>query len=560
MSLAADYANYYKVLRSDAANFFNSAQEIVDYMMPSHRGITDQNAPGDRKTHKIYDSTAPDAIFLLTSFLQGSIFSESSQWFNIKHRIEEINEMAEVAQFLQESRDRMLLAFRQSNFYAATMEWLMDWIAFGNACIIQERVQQRRKHEDNLVFTAVGYGSYVFFEGRDKRPEGLIREVDMSAKQIVEKVGIENVTGAIKTAFEKTPFKNFQILHAIVPRKDITKKSLATAKEMDYASLWIEPRENKMLMESGYPEKPFAIARYNLIAGEVMGRGLGEIALPHVKTINGAELRGFLEWDKTIDPPIDSQQGNIVGAYSHTAGALNILKRLDATRVNSAAMEMRGRNATHEWNLEDKRRQVRDTFFVSQIRELIGLTGGAVREQTATEAMMKLRLLHTIMAPTGGRLQSEGMRDIIDTNFALLYRMQMLPQVPQVLINAAEKVKGGAQLDITYEGPLAKAQREEELQSIKEYMGDVLQMAQSHPEVLDVPDADMIVRRDAEIRGVHFLNNDPDTTGIIRKQKAQIQQLQAQLNAAQQMSEIAKNAAPMVTAMQNGQQNGAQAA
>jgi hypothetical protein len=559
MSLGSDIASWNNQLRGQAVNFFNTGQEVVDYMMPSHRDITTQNRPGTKKTQRIFDSTAPDAIFLLTSFLQGSIFSESSQWFDVKHRIEKLNAMEDVAEFLQAARKTQLLSFRQSNFYAATMEWLMDWVGFGNACLLQERVPKKGKKPGsaNLVFTAVGFGSYVFYEGNDKRPEGLIRQVDMTAKECLERWG-EKCSDKMKTAARSAkPFQNFRILHAVTPRDTVAYGKLQTAKEMPYASCWIDAESKATLEESGYPEKPFAIARYNVIAGEVMGRGLGEIALPHVKTLNGIIMRGFLELDKALDPPIDTVQNNVIGAYSHTPGAFNVLRRLDGTRIANEATQLRNRNASYEWNVNDLRTQIQDTFLVHQIRELMGVVGGPVREQTAFEAQQKLRLLHLIMAPTGGRLESEGLRDIIDTNFAINYRNNAFPvEIPEILLEAAKQSESGAQLDVTYEGPLAKAQREEEIGAVKEFMNDVAFLAQLLPQVVDIPNGDKIVRKDAEVRGVQHLLNDEKETDELRKLKAQVAQMQEQLMAAESMTQSMKNAAPMVSAVAGAQQNG----
>jgi len=559
MSLGTDIVNWYDQLRSQNANFFNTGQEIVDYLMPSHRGVTSDNAPGERKTVKIYDSTGINALFLVSSFLVGALFNEAMTWFDIKARNEDLNDEADVAQYLQQCRRVQFASFRQSNFYATPIELIQDWLAFGNLCVLQERLQPNPRYPGRLVFTPVGFGSYVYFEGLDKRPEGLIREVDMSAQKCFTRWGDKCSDGLQRLAKTK-PFQNVRILHSITPRDLVAYKKLSTPKEMPYASCWFEKNNKRgpALEESGYMEKPFAIARYNVIAGEVMGRGLGELMLPHVKTLNGIIMRGFMELDISLNPPVDTEMNNIIGDYAHTPGAKNVLRRLEKTGIGRAAMEHRNRNATYEWNVNDLRQQIREIAFVEHIRQLIGVEASPVKEQTAFEYGKRLELVHMIMAPTGGRLQTEGLRDIIDTNFAINYRTNQFPDTPEVL---KEDKKYGGQLDISYEGPLAKSQRQEEIQSMLEYLRDIQGMAAAHPEALDIPNIDKFARMDAEIRGVQHLLNDPKQTDQIRQLKDQLAEMQQKLAMAESVTQSMKNAAPMVTAMKNGQQNGtAQAA
>jgi Bacteriophage head to tail connecting protein len=556
MPFASDILSWNDQLRAQASQFFDTGQEIVDYMQPSHRDITTQNSPGTRKTDKIFDSTAPDAVFLLASFLSGALFSEGDQWFDVRASLEALNAEREVADYFQQSRQVQLASLRQSNYYATTIEFLTDWLLFGNLCLLQEKLELKPPNYPRLVFTPVGFGSYVFFEGQDKRPEGLIRELDMTAQECKEKFG-DGCSEQILEQAEKKPFTMIRIVHAIVPRQLVRYKRLATPKEMPWASCWFEhgKKQQKPLLESGYKEKPFAIARYNVIAGEVMGRGLGEVSLPHVKTLNKIIMRGFIDLDKSLDPPIDTQPGNIVGDYSHKSGARNVLKNIDRTRMSESGRTARTRNATYEWNVDDLRKQIREIFFVEQVRQLIGVQGAPVREQTAFEYGKKLELVHLIMAPTGGRLQSEALRDIIETNYAINYRTGKLPELPDVLMQAAQTQQGNETV-ITYEGPLAQSQRNQQLGTMREFLASVGGVAQLAPEVVDIPNVERFLRKEAEIRGIQHLLNDQREYNEIKQLKAKVQELTAALAAAQQVSEIGKNVAPLVTAMNGGGQNG----
>jgi hypothetical protein len=224
-------------------------------------------------------------------------------------------------------------------------------------------------------------------------------------------------------------------------------------------------------------------------------------------------------------------------------------------------LQARQRNATYEWNVEDMRKRIEQIFLSAQIRELIGIAGGPVKEKTAFQYGKELELLHLIMAPTGGRLQSEGLRDIIETNYAINYRLKAFPPLPPKLMEAAQTQQGN-QTVIVYEGALAQSQRTQQLATMQEYLTLVGEIVASGlaPEAADIPNVDKFLRKEAELRGIQHLLNDPAKTNEIRQLKGQIQALTAQLAAAQQVSEIAKNAAPMITALNGGGQNGKAAA
>jgi hypothetical protein len=551
MGLGSDILKYYEQLRSQYYNFFFMGQDIVDYMMPSHKDITVTRKPGEKKTQKIYDSTAPNGILLITSFVHGSVFPEGSQWFDSKHAVERLNENKDVTAYLQGARKAQLSSFRQSNFYSATIEMVQDWLVFGNGCVIQERTPKKRPGLNPLVFTSVGFGSYVFFEGEDKRPGGLIRELEMSADEMRRKWGEDKLSDRVKVMLKERPFDTVRIVHAIVPRDIVRYKRLATPKEMPWASLWFEKEEPKRpaLEESGYPEKPFAIARYNVIAGEVLGRGLGELALPDVKTLNDATRRGFIEWDKSLDPPINKLMGAVVGDVSHRPGSQNIIKKENA--ITLMDKDLRVGNQTHQWNMDDRRKAVKEVFFSDKISGLLAAEEQP-RNQTAYQYSKRLELMHLVMAPTGGRLYTEAIRDIVETNYSILFRTNQLPPLPD-LLRVLAKTEEGNRTEVTYESPLAKSQRQEEIGNITEFLQIVDSLGQAHPEVLAIPNVAKMLRKISEAKSLQHLCNDEKTSDQINQLKNQLAQLQAALQAAEHASKTAKNLAPVMKAQNDAQ-------
>ena len=67
-------------------------QEILDYTMPRKADITFVRSKGEKRTERLFDSTAITAANLLASSLQGTLTSPSLAWFHLKLRNQDLNE------------------------------------------------------------------------------------------------------------------------------------------------------------------------------------------------------------------------------------------------------------------------------------------------------------------------------------------------------------------------------------------------------------------------------------------------------------------------------------
>jgi hypothetical protein len=105
-------------------------------------------------------------------------------------------------------------------------------------------------------------------------------------------------------------------------------------------------------------------------------------------------------------------------------------------------------------------------------------------------------------------------------------------------------IQAGGVVDIQYASPLNRAQRSEDGVAILRTLESVTPLAQVDPSVLDVFDAEAIVRELADINGVPAkVLRTPDQVKALKDQQAQASQAQALLQAAPVVSGSVKDLA-----------------
>jgi hypothetical protein len=129
-----------------------------------------------------------------------------------------------------------------------------------------------------------------------------------------------------------------------------------------------------------------------------------------------------------------------------------------------------------------------------------------------------------------------------------MFRSKAMPEPPQQVL-AAAKTTGG-EIDIEYEGPLARAQRAGELLSIQRMYELLIPLAQMKPEVMDIVDEDEVARRVIRLSGVPAAIERPlKSVTDIREARDQAAHQQDQIEQVKSIAESGGKAAPLLKAM-----------
>ena len=559
MSLGDDISRNFASLSFDRIHHDHIAQDIIDYIAPFNLDILRVRPVGHRRTMRMYDSTATYGGFILSQFIQGAVCNSSTRWFGLKYIDEEINEQQEVQTWFKQVVTAMLQALRSSNFYEGNGQSINSWVHLGTAPLLCEMVPQSRSGLAKLCYTSIPYGQYVMSAGPDGKVDTFLRKVKLPLivlkKMFDPKASPFNkgISAEWERACEKNPYEKQEVLQCIEPREDLYGKnqslapnasSLKRADQLPWASVWIEyGTKNRILRESGYRLFPVAIARYDLIAGETYGRGPSEMALPDARTLNEADRKEQLMWDRYLDPPTLTKRNSIIsGVLSKRAGGDTI--------VTDPGTAVRPLFDTTAWQPDDmmRKRKEQAILRVYHVNEILNLLAREKPEMTAFEVNARLSLLQQIQGPVFSRLEQDYLATIVQVTLDNMAHARMLEDPPaELTMRGTDGV-----LTISYEGPLARAQRSQEVLDIQQSVADLASISQFDPDTVHIPDWKRVVRKLWEIRGTQDLTLNEAEFKQLMQQIQQQQQEQQQMQLAGGMAEAAGKVAPFIKQMREG--------
>ena len=546
----------YKALQEDAQQFFNRWEELARFVAPSRTGIITDGQVGQNQGTDVYDSTMMGAADIAARFLAGELTNPATKWFGLRETRDDINGMDEVREWIEESRDRMLMEFDRSNFYSQVFELYVDFQGFGTASIFvsekQQPIQGAVRGFRGLHFEADRIGRYVISQGADGRIDTEMREFKLSARAAVDKWGEAAMPESVRTAIKNgKPDTMFKFVHSVYPRPGAERR--AGAKGMPFASCYVETESKQVVLESGFEEFPFMVPRFTVTPGESYGRGPGEMALHDQQTLNTAKRMGLEDWALKIRPPVLVAHDSVIGGTIRLRPAAPTAVRTNGRNIREmiAPFETGSHPEVSQIKEEELRRAIRQIYMVEQILAMLQVDKP---EMTAFEYREKLSLLFRLLGPAYGNLQWEFLQPTIDRCFSLMYRQGAFSPPPDILLEQ------GGDFTIEFHNPISRAQKLGEVEAIQATITDLAPLVQVDPQIMDIFDTDKAARKVAEIRGVPAtVVRSEDEVAQIRESRAAEQQRQQQLAEEAATAEAAGKAAPMLKVLQGQQPAGAAA-
>jgi len=528
--LASELKNNLSRLMEKRSTWESHWQEIADLMLPRKAEITKERARGDKRSTQIFDATGIHSLELLAASLHGMLTSSANRWFSLRYKEAVLNENDEAREWLEDSIDKMYLAFARSNFQQEIFENYHDLIAFGTSCLMVE------EDEDDIIRFSARHIKEIYIEENKK---GLIdnvyRKFKLTADQAIQKFGAENLSKEINSIYKSHPYDEVEICHIVRPRfnYDSSKKD---KQNMKFQSIYFEHSTDHIISVGGFNENVYVVSRYLKSSTEIYGRSPAMNALPDVKVLNKMVEHGLKAAAKQIDPPLLVPDDSMLAPVRMTPGSLNYYRSGSRDRIEPLNI---GQNTTLTLNAENARREaIARMFHVDQLQIQSN------RTMTATEVLQRNEEKMRILGPVMGRIQSELLEPMINRVFSIMLRNRLFREAPEILANQ--------EIDIEYVSPMALAQKGQELQNIMrglEIFGSISQMAP----VQDYLDENGLVKQIVQTLGLpaRMIKSDKQVEAIrMERQEAQQQQMQMQQQMAE--SEMAKNAAPLAKEVLNG--------
>ena len=538
-------------------------QEIADYVMPRKNSIILQRVPGSKRTQRLYDSTATDAVEKLASSIDGTLTPGGMRWFFLETDDPELQKIQPVREYLEACSDRMMTAFNRSNLAQEEHELYLDMVLFGTACMFEEENPDDENGKwGGLQFHTIPIGKFVSAEGPDGRVNAVFRSFPMNAQSIL----MQWPKTAPDTVREAPADKMFEIIHGCYPDRQ------STMSKPEYRSQYIvyvgrsllgdkNSRVNKehgMDLSGGgkFHEFPFMVPRWTKNSDETYGRGPTDTAMPDIRSLNKIVELDLRALALDVHPPMKNLNGDTIGPIQSIPGGLTTVRSMEGLQPLFT-----GRAQTSQIVEERVKRleeKIQRIYFYDQLQ----LPQGP--QMTAEEVVTRMELMQRLMGPAAGRLESEWLRPMISRTWAIMVRRAkespnegILPQQPPELAQYLQQKKGAAPLRIRFEGPLARAQRSADVVAIQKLQAFVLPLVQAKPDVMDVVDWDEAMRLTAARLGVPAeMILDAAQVAPIRQQRADQQQQAQQMEQLQAGAQAAGAAAPLLKVGQKAAEPG----
>lgn len=510
-------------------------QETYGWTLPKGATFITTYQDGRELRNHVTDNTAPLALRDYVAGLMGRISSKSAQWFALETDDEFLNDKKEHATWLETATEIQQGAFSDpaSQFYSKLSQSYEELGAGGNAAMWPER---GRPGESLLFFRM--YGAQAYYIDIDERGavDTVFRSLKRTARQAAQFFGVEVLPEDIQEALSEGHVdKEFEFVHAVFPNEDYEPGALHKLKKA-YASIYVAKDAKKTLKQGGFDRMPYAVGRWNPVAGEAYGRGPAMNALPSIRLLN-AQKRDVIQLsNRLVDPAWMVRNDGLMSRFDRTPGAVNVWNARGGNIEPPAQMLDSGAQGfpiTLEI-MQQEREAVKEAFYSNLFLLLTGQDRPS--NVTAFETMQQDTERNQLLADAVSRIESELLSPLIINSFYLLLEMGAIPEPPPGL--------QGANLNISYKSPYAKLQKQEQAKGIMQLEERLGMLAQLDPTVMDNYDVD---------EATHFLSaalgvpqsalRSRETVAQIREERAQAAQAEKQAIDAERAVEAGATAA-----------------
>ena len=480
-------------LRSLRKTLDGALQQIQEYVVP-FRGEFYQDLMSEHQVdwfrREIYDATAPNSANMLASQMHGNLTTPTIRWFALGFRNKKGMENDQAAkEWLEEVQERVWQAIVESNFDTEAAEMYLDITSLGTSHLMQEPVSDLEWKGQN--FTAMPMMDCYFENGADGGVLKFYRVLRWSLLEINDRFPQADLDAEVSKNSgddkDGSVERRYDIIFCIYRRDDKQDADVDTPLAPDqrpFGYKYIMRKGAVELEEGGYFEMPARVIRWMKTAGSRWGYSPAHVLLSDIKQINDTVAQLTEARAKAIDPPYMTTERGVIGDLNLVAGGLTLVTNMEFLKPLENATQW----AEGDKDIERLGNNIKQGFYIDRLdlKESPAMT--ATEVQARYERMMRL------LSPVLGRLTTDFLDPVIEGTYAILSRQGQLPEMP--------KSADGEEMDIEYIGPLPRAQKGEVSQGIAAWLGDILAMAEAHPEALDVPDWDQTIRIQAELRGV----------------------------------------------------------
>ena len=514
---------------SERANFENLYEAAASFCNPSSDNIQSKRAKGQRDDVERITDVGIKARRMFTAGMMSHLFPQGQNWIRVVAQDRDLMENDAVTRALSSTTKKFVRAIEDSNFYEEMGQCIDHCGYIGTTALYCEPTNERL-----LNFRAHYINQFFFCENYLGEVDTVIREFKLTARQALQQFGDdcpESISDYAKDPARST--KEFTFIHIVMPRENFVVDS-TEKKEKPIASYYISLTGSQMVLESGFDEMPYSVARFYKTNYEKYGRSPAIEVFSTLPLVNRMEVSRIRGAERVSNPPwlapndgsvrrISNDQGSII--YWNAGNPLSKpeqLRPVDNVIVNDAM-------------IEKKEQEIMDAFYVPLFNPLHNK-----QNMTAFESSERLNLSLQFLTPAVNRINKYFVTPILERAFGVMLRAGMFEEL---MIPELE----GANLEFDLVGKASIASRQIELFGTMTAMQQMMQIAQYKPEILDNVNADKTARFIQEVNMVPVdLQLSEQEVADMRgmRQQQAMQQMQAQQMQAQSDAYVKMQKAP----------------
>lgn len=552
----SDFKQKLSQMQSARSTWESHWQELVDYIVFFFQDIVTRGTPGRKKGSLLYDTTATVAALDFQNGLYGTMTNPALPWFALKTENEDLMDNAQIKIWLQWLERQFYNVFNRSNFYSKIKE---IYLGLGTLSTAPLFIGEHFSHL--AYFEPLNLGECFIDVDQYGKVDTLYRVFEMGPRQMAQKWGTAKLSEKTQEKLKANKLtEKVTVVHVVEPRENRDPEKL-DSKNFPFTSVYYEQdSEEKFLEEGGYREFPFCVPRFFTAPGEVYGRGPGMIALPEIKELQAMKADISQASQLRLRPPLILPHDGFLGPLNLTPFAVNFYRNDgNPAQDRIGSIPVGGEVAYPDKELETKRHFIRQIFF-NQLFE-------AMQDPRATLGQVLLSNQKDMerLGAFLGQTQDDLFNPMFDRLLSIMIR-RFEPEWQAGTLPPPPEELAGENLRIDYISPLAKAQRQAELQGIIQTMEFVGNTMQVNPAVVDNFDVDGAARDYADMSSFPSKRvRTPEQIQEIRQQRAKQEQAQAEAAMAMEAVKTAPNLAKgpepgspmeqMMAAAQEGQGN-----
>jgi len=486
-------------------------QDITDYVLP-HRGrfFTRNEEPqgGRLGSEKIFDSAATIALRMLAAGMHSGLTSPSRPWFQLSLTDKDLMNNTKVKIWLNKVEDTLYRILAGSNFYSAIHMSYEELAAFGTAVVYVDEDSR-----DVVRFLPLTAGEYCLATDSKRRVNTIVREFFMTAKQLEQKFGRDNISAVSKNLADQQPDAFVRVAHMVYPREEYDFRRIDRLNK-PYASVYFEADsdEKNPMFIGGYDDFPFMCSRWTVNGHEVYGKSPVMDILPDVKMLQAMSKGQIKAVQLVNDPPlrINSDIKDVINLFPGGRTYVSSNEDNAVKPLYQVSPDINGINN----KITDLRNVIKQGLF----NDLFLMLADAP-QMTAKEVSVRHEEKMLLLGPVIERHTNETLTPLLERTFSIAEKRDLLPEAPKELLD--EEIK------IEYVSVLAQAQKMYKLSSIQSTIGFANSLVGIDPTILEKINPDMALKEYAEALGspAMIMRTDEEIEKLREEKVAQQEQM-----------------------------------